>query len=55
MCIRDRHRLYESKGYANDEIRECVEELAEAFKEQEIKEQENSGHEVIIENMNVEG
>ena len=32
-----------------------VEELAEAFKEQEIKEQENSGHEVIIENMNVEG
>lgn len=53
--VADVHRLYESKGYANDEIRECVEELAEAFKEQEIKEQENSGHEVIIENMNVEG
>lgn len=52
--VADVHRLYESKGYANDEIRECVEELAEAFKEQEIKEQENSGHEVIIENMNVE-
>ena len=40
--VADVHRLYESKGYANDEIRECVEELAEAFKEQEIKEQENS-------------
>lgn len=53
--VADVHRLYESKGYANDEIRECVEELAEAFKEQEIKEQENSGHEAIIENMNVEG
>ena len=48
--VADVHRLYESKGYANDEIRECVEELAEAFKEQE-----NSGHEAIIENMNVEG
>ena len=53
--VADVHRLYESKGYANDEIRECVEELAEAFKEQEIKEQENSVHEAIIENMNVEG
>ena len=29
--VADVHRLYESKGYANDEIRECVEELAEAF------------------------
>lgn len=48
--VKDVYKMYTSKDYANDEIRDCVEGLAEAFKAQEIKAQQAAN-----ENMGIEG
>lgn len=48
--VKDVYELYASKNYASDEIKDCVEQMAEEFKAQEIKTQE-----IINENPGIEG
>ncbi len=47
--VKDVYNLYTAQEYASDDIKDCVEQLAEAFKSQELE------TETIVENMNVEG
>ncbi len=48
--VDDVYNLYKLKQYGNDNIKKCVEELAVAFKEQELE----KANAITIENVNIE-